>query len=145
MSIGIFKDKTSQPSDRDVLEAIGGTRPLWESLEQFVLDHDGVQGEFKYYGKNYGWAVRFKKSGKALLSLYPGEKNFTVQLVLGQKEFERSEDLNLGKKIRNIIAKAHPYPEGRWLYIKVKSKRDATDVEQLLLIKVRSRKGKVLG
>ena len=43
--------------------------------------------------------------------------------------------LALGQNVRKAIEDAHPYPEGRWLFIKVASKHDLDQVKQLLTVK----------
>jgi hypothetical protein len=88
-----------------------------------------------FYGKDYGWAVRFRKAGKELLSMYPGEESFTVQFVLAQTPAEKASSLKLGKNVRNILENAHQFPEGRWHFIRVNSKQDLKDIQRLLLLK----------
>ena len=72
-----------------------------------------------------------------MLSMYPGEDSFTVQIVLGQTPAEKASSLKLGRNVRNVLENAHQFPEGRWLFIKVNSKQDISDVQQLLLLKER--------
>jgi hypothetical protein len=144
MAIGIFTDRGHQPTPAEVLAAIGSKQPLWESLNSFIANSYKLKSDFAFYGKNYGWALRFRKSGKALLSLYPGQESFTVQIILGQEQTEKALSLGLSKKAIKIIKDAHPYPEGRWLFIKVESEPDLNDVEKLLTTKsqpVQKRKG----
>ena len=93
--------------------------------------------DFAFYGKNYGWAVRFRKAGKALLSMYPGDGSFTAQIVLGETAARKVSGLKLGKNVKNVLDSAHRFPEGRWLFIRIGSKRDVADVQKLLLLKER--------
>ena len=88
-----------------------------------------------FYGKNYGWAIRFRKGGKTLLSIYPANGRFTVQIIVGETHAKKASSLKLGKKVRNVLENAHPFPEGRWLFIRVASRKDVTDVEKLLPLK----------
>jgi len=69
--------------------------------------------------------------------MYPGEDSFTVQIVLGQTPAEKASSLKLGRNVRNVLENAHQFPEGCWLFIKVNSKQDISDVQQLLLLKER--------
>ncbi len=140
MSIGLFVDKEHPPTLDEVWGAIGAKRSLWESLVQLVVDNYRVQEDFKFYGKKYGWALRFRKRSKALLSIYPGKKTFVVQIVVGPTQIEKTSDLGLGENVRKVFEDAHQFPEGRWLFIKIKSKRDVNDIQQLLLLKSRPTK-----
>ena len=140
MSIGVFVDKASAPTMDQVFQAIGPRRSAWEELVRFIHERFSPQEEFKFYGKNYGWAMRFRKSGKALASLYPADNGFTIQIILGAAEAQKARTLRLGKHVERIIDEAHAYPEGRWLFIPVKSVKDIKDVEQLLTLKCSARR-----
>ena len=118
MRIGLFTDKSHQPTDAQVLETIGPKLPLWHALVHFVREQYPVQEDFKFlYGKNYGWALRFRIKGKLLVSLYPAQGGFTAQVNLSSDAVEKAKSMRLGKNVQQAIARAHPYPEGRWLFI----------------------------
>jgi len=135
MAVGTFIDKLHQPTMKKIFASIGSKKELWDSLERFVAENYRTKRDFAFYGKNYGWAVRFRKAGKALLSMHPGEGNFTVQIVLGETPAKKASSPKFGKNVRHVLEKAHEFPEGRWLFIKIGSKRDVRDVQQLLLLK----------
>jgi hypothetical protein len=135
MAIGTFTERGRQPTIQEVLAAIGSKQPLWESLNSFIADSYKLKSDFAFYGKNYGWALRFRRAGKALLSLYPNQESFTAQIIIGQEQAEKASSLGLSKKAIKIIEDAHPYPEGRWLFIKVESEQDLNDVKKLLAVK----------
>ena len=69
MTIGLFADKEYQPTEMAVLEALGAKRPLWEELKQFIADNYPIPGEWNFGGKNYGWNLWYRKSGKTLVTL----------------------------------------------------------------------------
>jgi hypothetical protein len=135
MAVGTFVDKQHQPTMKGIFASIGSKKELWDSLERFVAENCRTKRDFAFYGRNYGWALRFRKAGKALLSMYPGEGSFTVQIVLGAIPAKKASNLKLGRNVRTVLENAHEFPEGRWLFIKVGSKQDVRDVQQLLLLK----------
>jgi Protein of unknown function (DUF3788) len=135
MPIGTFTDKEHKPTMAEAVAAIGSKRPLWESLTNFIADRYRLKSDFAFYGKNYGWALRFRKVGKALLSLYPGQENFTAQIIISETQAEKALSSGLSRKTNKIIEDAHPYPEGRWLFLKVESEQDLNDIKQLLTVK----------
>jgi len=137
MAVGAFVDKERQPTMQEIFVSIGAKRKSWERLAQFIADNYRVKGDFAFYGKNYGWALRFRKGGKALASIYPGKDSFTVQIVLGETLVEKASGLKLGRNVRKVLENAHQFPEGRWLFIRVESQQDITDVQQLLVLKAR--------
>jgi len=117
--------------------AIGSKRVMWEDLTRFIGENFRVQSDFIFYGKNYGWTVRFRKGGKALVSLYPGKEGFTAQIILGQIEAEKAAGLSLGANVRGVLESSKQFFEGRWLFIKVESKQELDDVKRLILTKSR--------
>jgi hypothetical protein len=137
MSIGLFTDKDHQPTDTQVVEAIGLRLPLWHALVHFVREQYPVQEDFKFlYGKNYGWALRFRIKGKLLVSLYPTQGGFTAQVNLSSDAIEKAQRMKLSKNVQQAIARAHPYPEGRWLFIAVESEKDLRDIQRLVALRV---------
>jgi hypothetical protein len=135
MAVGTFVEKQHQPTMREVFASIGSKKELWANLERFVAENYRTKRDFAFYGKNCGWALRFRKAGKALLSMYPGEGSFTVQIVLGETPAKKASSLRLGKNARNVLGGAHQFPEGRWLFIRVSVKQNLRDIQQLLLLK----------
>jgi hypothetical protein len=135
MPVGSFVEKQHQPTMREVFASIGSKKGLWENLEKFVAEKFRTKRDFVFYGKNYGWALRFRKAGKALFSMYPGERIFTVQIVFAGTPAKKASSLKLGRNTRNVLESAHQFPEGRWFFIKVNSKQDLRDIQRLLLLK----------
>jgi hypothetical protein len=136
MSIGIFTDKNHHPNDIEINETIGPLLPLWQKLVKYICDNYTVQAEFKYlYGQKYGWGLRFYIRGKLLTSLYPNQNSFTVQIILNPAAVKQAQSMNLGKNVQQAIVKAHPYPEGRWLFIPIESENDIKDIRYLLTLR----------
>ena len=136
MGIGIFTDKKQRPTDIEVLDAIGAKLPLWQELIRYIREKYTVQEDFKFlYGKNYGWALRFRIKGQLLTSLYPVKGGFTAQINLSSEAVEKVQRLKLGKNVQQAIAQAKSYPEGRWLFIFVESEKDLKDIQQLLVLR----------
>lgn len=141
MSIGVFVDKKNQPSEDEIHQAISSKLSEWQELIQFIRDKYPSDEDFKFlYGKKYGWALRFRNRGQLLTSLYPTEGGFTVQINLGTAAIEQAQNMNLGENVGEVIAKATPYPEGRWLFIPVKSEDDIRDIHQLLALRVETKR-----
>jgi hypothetical protein len=137
MSVGVFTDKAHQPTEEEMLAAIGARRSLWEQLILYLRESYRCQEDVKFYGKNLGWAVRFRKGGIALVSLYPGADEFTAQLILGASLTEKALATTRTETARQALETAHLYPEGRWLFVRIESEAELGDVQQLLALKVR--------
>lgn len=141
MSIGAFTDKKQRPTEEEVLAMIGSKAPLWEDLIQFIREHYPSDEDFTFlYGKQYGWARRFRIRKQLLTSLYPAEDGFKVQVNLSPEAVEQALTMQPGQNVREAIARAHPYPEGRWVFIPIDSAEDAQDIKRLLALRVESKR-----
>ena len=98
-----------------MIVSVRSKQPLWERLTQFIEEHYRVKRDFAFYGKNYGWALRFRTRGRALAAFYPGTGSFTVQIVIGQAQLEEALE-RLGPKVRDIIGNARTFTEGLALH-----------------------------
>jgi phage anti-repressor protein len=137
VAIGLFTDKEYQPTVTAVLEVLGTKRSLWEELTQFIADNYPIPGEWNFGGKNYGWNFWYRKSGKTLLTLYPQVGYFVAQIVLGKEQVEQALTLKLGRNVGMVLTETPQLHDGRWLFIKVKTKKDVKDIQQLLQVKRR--------
>ncbi len=141
MSIGLFTDKSRQPADAEVREAIGARLPLWQDLVRFIRETYPAQEDFKFlYGKTYGWALRFRVKGQVLTSLYPTQGGFTAQVNLSPEAVEQAQSEGLGRNVQRAIERANPYPEGRWLFVPVESEADVRDVQRLLALRAQMKR-----
>lgn len=135
MSIGTFVDKDHQPTLPEVFDALGAQQSLWEKLTQFIANNYPIPGEWNFGGKKYGWNVWYRKSGKTLVSMYPQQGGFVVQIVLGKDQVEQALDLKLGKNVGTMLKETPQFHDGRWLFIRVKTEKDIKDIQQLLQVK----------
>ena len=137
MPIGVFSDKDQKPSSRQISQILGARKPVWDRLLKFIASNYQIPPDLSYGGKNYGWNLWYRKNGKTLVSLYPQDGHLVAQVVLGSPQAEEALRLKLGKNVRQAIDSAPQLHDGRWLFIRVRSERDAKDVEALLQIKKR--------
>jgi len=119
MSRGVFADKEIKPSDKAIDQCLGEVKPLWDNITCFVEDNYNVHGEFKFYGKNLGWALRYKKSGRVLIALYPGDGEYTVQIILNDEQTENALSTDISTETRKIIGESRKFREGKWVYVTV--------------------------
>jgi hypothetical protein len=133
VSIGLFIDKGRRPTDAQLSEAIGPRIYLWQAIVRSVRERYAATEEFRFmYGKKYGWALRFRMGEKLLASLYPTQGGFTAQVILNRSALKIARNMKLGRHVQEAIARSHPYPEGRWLFIPIESKKGLRDFQRLM-------------
>jgi hypothetical protein len=137
MPIGYFLDKTHQATIGEMETVMGSAYPLWQRLVHFIAEKYQLQADLSFGGKNYGWNLWYRKSGKSLVSLYPQSASLIAQVVLGREQVEQALTLPLGEKVARMVKETPQLHDGKWLFIPVTTEQDASDVEQLLLLKKR--------
>ena len=139
MPVGAFFDKDLKPSARQISMMLGAKKPLWDRLVKFIESNYHIPPDLSYGGKNYGWNLWYRKSGKTLVSLYPQDRHFVAQVVLGAAQAEEAAKLKLGKNVGEAIRATPQLHDGKWLFLRVRTETDVKAVESLLQIKRRPR------
>ena len=127
-----------EPTEKQILEYIGmKASKLWIALEEFMTMNYDFQPELSYWGDKYGWILRYRKSGKTLVSFYPEKGGFTVQVILGKKEVKKFEDIRgeLSADIVSLFEGTKQLHDGRWLYIRQPGLGTIEDIEKLIQLK----------
>lgn len=137
-------DGDHAPTERELLTGLGGAAARWRELQAYLAASYAIAPETVFYGKKYGWAIRYRKSGRALCTLGPETGAFTVQIVLGQTEatVALAQQRELSANVRRVLFEAKPLHDGRWLWIQPRSAADMKSIKRLLSIKRRPRPAK---
>lgn len=110
-------------------------------LRRFLKENYDIVPEM-IFDKKHGWDVRYRKSGKTLVTLTPEKGAVRILIVPGREESEKalSSQTELSPKIRELIENTKQLHDGRWLWIRLFQTTDAEDIEKLLPIKRRPKK-----
>ena len=86
-----------------------------------------------------GWNVKFKKAGKTLCVIYPRECYFTVMVVIGRKEKERTEQIlpDCSLELQRIYEQTKEGNGQKWLMADLEDKESLYQ-DILRLIQIRS-------
>ena len=136
-------EKNQEPTEEEMLDFMGKKASAkWTKLREFLTENYDIIPETIFYGKQYGWTIRYRKSGKTLCSLFPENGGFTVQIVLGKKEVEKFEEMikEWSPKIRDLFDNTKQLHDGRWLWIDQPEVGNMRDLARLLKIKRRPKK-----
>lgn len=136
MSYGAFTDRTSRPGEAEIETVLAGAVTLWKELVAFIEGSFSVRSDWKFYGKSYGWSLAYKRSGKALVSLYPDAGSFTAQVILKDDQIAQVPRELTISELRAAIERAKPYAEGRWIFLPVVSERELEVAKKMIEIRV---------
>ena len=135
-------DKESKPIVKDMLKTVGKKSLLWNELKSYIGLYYELIPEIVFYGEKIGWTLRYRRSGKTLCSFFPEKNAFTVLVVLGKKEVEKTKLLidKLNKSVKKVFEETKQLHDGRWLWINVKTATDVESIKVLLGVKRRPKK-----
>jgi hypothetical protein len=130
--------RDNEPTEKQIHKFIGkkALKP-WKALHDFMVSNYDSELDLSYWGDKHGWILRYRKSGKTLVSFYPEKGGFTVQVILGKKEVEKFEGIRakLSPDIVKIFDETEQFHDGRWLYIKQPEMGTTDDIEKLIQLK----------
>lgn len=129
-------DKEHQPTEQEILETIDDAA-LWLQLREYLGSAYDVTPELTFGGKKYGWAIRYRKSGRTLCSLLPERGAFSALVILGKKETEKAFTMldQFNANIHKVFEETPQLHDGRWLWIRVQEQSDVDGVIELLKLK----------
>ena len=132
-----FVDREQEPNYGSVRKALGKACSAWDELAGHLAEVYGLKGSFHFmYGQRYGWALRFRRGGKLIAAMYPSRGQLTVQVVLGRGQVAMATEMRLSPRILKVLKAAKDYPEGRWLFVPVKSRENAREMRSLIALKL---------
>lgn len=139
--LGDIRDINDNPGIEEISGFIGN--PLFDKfcakLENTYKAKAKI--EFSKCSWEYGWNVKFKKSGKTICTIYPRGGYFTVLVVVGAKEKESAELLlpELSPEVQNIYHQTREGNGQRWLMIDLEDEDEAYE-SVLKLVELRGNK-----
>lgn len=135
-------NQTFPKSAKPTLEEIEGyiQNPLWQNLCAYLEEGYGVlpSVEHSICSGAPGWNVKYKKGGRALCTLYPGEGSFTALVTIGAREAAEAELLlnAFSEDTRKLYVQTAEHNGARWLMIRVDDARVLSDVKALITLRV---------
>lgn len=122
-----------RPTTDELRAVLGRSYAAWAALTGFVYARYRVQEE--WVAEREGWLLRMRKGGRALLTLSTRERYFRAQFVVPPGRLNEALALDLSEATRRVIRAAHPYPDGRWITLAVRTLREIADLKRLLMFK----------
>ena len=136
-AFGGFVDKARRPTRANYLKILARARAAWDDLEAHLAETYRLTGVLHFmYGEWFGWALRFRRGGRFVVALYPNRGRLTAQIVLGRSQVAAASAMDLAPSVTKVLAAAKDYPEGRWLFIPVKSVKGARELRPLIALKM---------
>lgn len=135
-------DGTHTPTEKEITDFIGEpANGAWVELARFLKEKYDIAPEM-IFDRKHGWDLRYRKSGKTLVTLTPEKGAVRILLVLGREESEKALTMrnDLSPKMYELMKSTKQLHDGRWLWIRLFHTKEAEDVKKLLPIKRKPKK-----
>ena len=115
--------------------------PLWEALCAYLEQTYDVlpRVEHSTCSAAPGWNVKYRKSSRALCTLYPKQGYFTCMVTVGAREAPEAE-LMLGSStayLQALYARTNAFNGARWLMADVTDADILADVKRLIALRMK--------
>jgi hypothetical protein len=133
MPYGCFTVRHEPPDLDRAAEACAAAAPLWSELVADLSGLTKTPPSWRFYGRNHGWALAFKKGGRALAALFPDRGRVTVLVVLTGEQADRAlADPALSAGTRGQVASLPRFREGCWVFLPLEAGGDPADARRLI-------------
>ena len=137
MSYSYFCDKNNKPSDHQIIKILNNNINQWNEINSYLINIIKTKSKYKFYGKNYGWALGYSKNNKSIISLYPLLNDFTIQIILKKKhEIEIINTIN-NKELQTLINETSEIYEGKWIFFKYSMINSVEIIKKMIDIKLK--------
>lgn len=134
-----IQNRDVAPTMSDITDYITGeAKALWQAFVAEIEKQFRTEPKIAYSvcAAKPGWNVKYKKSGKALCTLYPEKDAFVALIVLGAKDMMMFEGVCQDyTPYINKVYQEQQYDGPKWLMIRIKDKETANDVLKLIQMK----------
>jgi hypothetical protein len=118
------------------LQLLGKKFKQWDEINSYLVNIIKAKSAYKFYGKNYGWALGFSKSNKSIISLYPLLNDFTIQIILKKKHEVEIKKIIDNQELQDLINKKSEIKEGKWIFFKYSKINSVPIIKKMIDIKI---------
>lgn len=130
-----------EPTEEEMVGFLGRQAgKIWKQIAHYMRESYDYEPVREKGGLDA--TIRYRKSGKTLLTFYPKKNEFTVLIILGKNEVEKFESSRgeFSPEIVELFTSTKQYHDGRWLHIKVPPFDNLEDIKKLLAMKRKPKK-----
>ena len=137
-------ERTQKPTEPNITDHISNADAIsaWKQIQDYLETHYDLLKETIYYGDKYGWLIRYRKSGRTIVSLFPEKNSFSFLIVYGKKEIKKfsTQESEFLPAIIDVFQNTKKLHDGKWLWIRVTDSTYFEDLKKLIAVKRRPKK-----
>jgi hypothetical protein len=133
---GNIGDSSDAPTDEAMMSFLGKQGgKIWKTITTYLSEN--YEFEPVREKNEVDSTIRYRRSGKTLITFYPKKDELTVLIIFGKREVEKFKNSkeDFSTEIGELFENTKQYHDGRWLHIKVPPFNDFEDIRKLLHIK----------
>ena len=135
MDTSKFEDNNVTPSENDLIDVLAEGYVFWKTIHDYVyLKYPLAMDQWKH--SKYGWSFWVRDKKRVIVYLMPRDKYFNVAIGFGQKAFEEVMKADVSQDIKDALAAAVVYAEGRGIRLEVRDASVVKDIRMLIDIKI---------
>ncbi len=133
----VFAEKADRPDDARLAATLGASKTQWDAILALVAERcDGLEPEWKHYGKKHGWQIKLTWKRRALLYLVPHEGSFLAGMALRPAGVEALRTADVPPEFLAQVLAEKPFMEGHPARVEVTGPEETAIVDALLRIKL---------
>ncbi len=129
-------NREAEPTLEYIRQLIGSeVWPIWEEIQNYLaVKFSQILPETVFYNPQRGWGLRYRVDAQQICILFPEEGSFTALITLNSQEEQGILDMlhYFNAKIRDLLNKPSSLPSGRWIWLQIEDRTDATGFKLLL-------------
>jgi hypothetical protein len=132
-----FVERKVRPGLAGYRNVLGRAGVAWDDVATMLTETFGLKPKIHFmYGARYGWALRFERSRRLVAAMYPNRGRLYVQIILNRVQVTTAMAMSLPRHVAMALDVARDYPEGRWLFIPVRSRKQARELHSIMALKM---------
>ena len=133
----ILKDKNQFPTEEIIYSLIGKTKPIWNSLFEFIhSNHPDISEEWRYYNDGKSWLMKVTRKSKTIFWLSIIKDSFRTTFYFTDKAEETINKSSISSKLKKQFSDAKRFGKIRGVTITFKNKKDVEDAKMLIATKL---------
>ena len=131
--------KISDVDEKEIREILEDEKLIkyWRKIKKLILENFDLNEEWYLGGKLSKYELKFRKSSKTIVSLFPLEKEIKLMIIFGKNEREKFEKIQENLESDTIIPynEAKTYHDGKWVMYTLPNDRILSNLVEVLSLK----------
>jgi hypothetical protein len=137
MSTSVFTEINQHPTEDLIFSHLGKNKVLWITLFEYIHEqHPDIVEEWRYYQDGKSWLLKVTRKAKTVFWLSVIERSFRITFYFTDRAQPFIEKSTLSPALKEQFKTGKKYGKIRGVTVLFKTKKDCTDAQELIRIKL---------